>query len=120
MPTTKFEIRVLLRHYWKRGLTTRDACKEICDVEGEGIVAQRTAAKWFKRFNDGDLNLEDKPRSGRPSLLGDDELITALKDNPSSSSRDLAVWCTSHDCPETFTSTRFCPQKTTTRSTLPN
>lgn len=91
MPVTKLEIRVLLRHYWKKGVTTRVACKEICDVEGEGVVAQRTAAKWFKRFNDGDLDLNDKPRSGRPSLLGDDEVSTALEDEPSSSSRDLAV-----------------------------
>jgi [histone H3]-lysine36 N-dimethyltransferase SETMAR len=91
MTSTKYEIRVLLRHYWKRKFSTRDACKEICEFEGEGIVAQRTAAKWFKRFNDGDLNLEDKPRPGRPSLLCNDELITSLEDNPSSSSRDLAI-----------------------------
>ncbi|CAF5175499.1 unnamed protein product, partial [Rotaria magnacalcarata] len=69
-----FEIRVLLRHYWKKGLSARAAAAEICEVEGEGTIGKTAAIKWFKRFEDGDLDFEDKPRSGRPSILDEGEL----------------------------------------------
>ena len=60
---TNFELRVLLRHYWQKNLDAKAAAKAICDVEGEGTVAPRTAQKWFKRFNEGDLDLEDRINS---------------------------------------------------------
>lgn len=88
---TKFEIRVLLRHYWKKGLTTRGAAEAICEVEGAGTVGKSTAIDWFKRFSKGDFDLNDKPRSGRPSKLNDGDLQAALDAEPSSSTRDLAA-----------------------------
>jgi histone-lysine N-methyltransferase SETMAR len=71
-------------------LTTRDAVKAICDVEGEGTIGKSAVIKWFKRFNDGDFDLEDKPRSGRPSVLDEGDLQAALDVEPSSSTRELA------------------------------
>ncbi|CAF4395888.1 unnamed protein product, partial [Rotaria magnacalcarata] len=85
-----FEIRVLLRHYWKKGLSARAAAAEICEVEGEGTIGKTAAIKWFKRFEDGDLDFEDKPRSGRPSILDEEDLRAALEDEPSSNTRDSA------------------------------
>ena len=52
MSDEKIVIRVLLRHYWKKGLSTRAAAEEICALEGEGVVNKTTAAEWFKRFNE--------------------------------------------------------------------
>ena len=55
---TKFELRVLLRHYWRKNMDAKVVAKEICNVKGEeGTVAPRTAQKWSKRFNEGDLSL---------------------------------------------------------------
>jgi histone-lysine N-methyltransferase SETMAR len=88
---TKLEIRVLLRHYWKKGLTTRDAAEAICKVEGVGTVGKSTAIDWFKRFNKGDFDLNDKPRSGRPTKLDDGDLQAELDIEPSSSTRELAT-----------------------------
>ena len=88
---TKLEIRVLLRHYWKKGLTTRDAVEAICKVEGVGTVGKSTAIDWFKRFNKGDFDLNDKPRSGRPTKLDDGDLQAELDIEPSSSTRELAT-----------------------------
>jgi len=87
---TKLEIRVLLRHYWKKGLTTRDAAKAICKVEGTQTVGKSTAIDWFKRFNKGNFDLNDSPRSGRPTKLDNDDLQAELDMKPSSSTRDLA------------------------------
>jgi transposase len=90
MTLDKIELRVLIRYCWKRRLSTRDAAKEICDAEGEGTVHYTTVSRWYKRFDSGDLSLEDQPRSGRPSTLDNEDLRTALEDEPSSSSRELA------------------------------
>jgi histone-lysine N-methyltransferase SETMAR len=86
----KFEIRVLLRRYWKKGLSARAAAAKICKVEGEGTIGKTAAIKWFKRSEDGDFDLEDNPRSGRPSVLDEEDLRAALEDEPSSSTRDMA------------------------------
>ncbi|CAF4605097.1 unnamed protein product [Rotaria sp. Silwood2] len=85
-----FEIRVLLRHYWKKGLSARAAAAEICEVEDEGMIWKTAAIKWFKRFEDSDFDFEDKSRSGRPSVLEEEDLRTALEDEPSSNTLDLA------------------------------
>jgi transposase len=74
---TNFELHVLLRHYWRKNLDAKAAAKAICDVEGEGTVAPRTAQKWFRRFNEGDFDLEDRPRSGRPTVLDEGDLQAA-------------------------------------------
>ena len=44
-----FEIRVFLKFFWKNGLSTRAAVREICSVEGEGSVSNPTASAWFKK-----------------------------------------------------------------------
>jgi histone-lysine N-methyltransferase SETMAR len=90
MTLDKIELRVLIRYCWKRQLSTRDAAKEICDAEGEGTVHYTTVSRWYKRFDSGDLNLEDQPRAGRPPTLDNEDLRAALEDEPSSSSRELA------------------------------
>lgn len=65
----KTAIRVLLRHYWRKGLSATAAVKEICSIEGDGVVSKTTAVNWFNRFQSGDTSLQDKPRSGRPSTV---------------------------------------------------
>ncbi|CAF4468234.1 unnamed protein product, partial [Didymodactylos carnosus] len=90
MTLDKIELRVSIRYCWKGRLSTRDAAKEICDAEGERTVHYTTVSRWYKRFDFGDLSLEDQPRSGRPSMLDNDGLRAALEDEPSSSSRELA------------------------------
>lgn len=86
----KIELRVLIRYCWKRGLSTRKAAEEICAAEGEETIAYAAISKWYKRFDSGDMSLEDKPRSGRPFKLDDRDLQNGLDIAPSSSTRELA------------------------------
>ena len=37
MEVTKFEIRVLLKHYWKQDYKAAAAARKICEVEGEVV-----------------------------------------------------------------------------------
>jgi hypothetical protein len=49
MEMEKYEVRVLLRHYWKQNCKAAATAKtKKCDVEGEGAVNERTAQRWFK------------------------------------------------------------------------
>jgi len=75
----------------EKGLKTVEAGEAIWEVEIKGTTTQQTTSKWFKRFKEGDFALEDKHRSGRPAELENEELIAALEEEPSSSSRELAT-----------------------------
>ena len=51
MELTKFEIRVLQKHYWKQDYKATAAARRICEVEGEGVVSERVAQRWFQLLN---------------------------------------------------------------------
>ena len=84
MSSDAIEVRVLLRHYWKKGLSQRKAVDKINEVEG--TTSKSAAGRWFKRFDDGDLSLEDKPRSGRPTKLDDENKSSLIQSQESSTS----------------------------------
>jgi histone-lysine N-methyltransferase SETMAR len=65
--------------------------KKICEVEGEGVISNRRAKNWFKRFNDGDTSLEDEPRSGSPVTADSETLREAVGANPTTRTRRLSV-----------------------------
>ena len=69
----KIAIRVLLRHYWKKDFREKAAAEQICEVEGEGVIHRNTAAIRFKRFDNGDTSLEDKP--SRPIQVDNKALV---------------------------------------------
>ena len=92
----KIAMRVLLRHYWKKGHSVRAAVKEICDVEGVGAVSKSTANNWFRRFQNGDTDLKDRPRTGRPKELDDEALLEEVGEDPKASARDLSAVLSCH------------------------
>jgi hypothetical protein len=67
METEKYEVWVLLRHYWKQNYKAAAAVKRTCDAECEDAVNERMAQQWLKRFVSGNLSLEDEQCPGRPS-----------------------------------------------------
>jgi histone-lysine N-methyltransferase SETMAR len=91
MSCSKYEIRVLLRHYWKQGHKAAAAARKICEVEGDVSLKVRTAQFWFQRFNGGNTSLEDEERSGRPTVLRLDDLRAAVEDDPATSTRKLSA-----------------------------
>ena len=50
--TQKFEIRVLLKHYWKQNYKAAAVARRIYEVEGESVITERVA-RLFQRFNTG-------------------------------------------------------------------
>ena len=80
MNEDKVAIRALLRHYFKKEASAKAAAEQICEVESIGIFYRNTAAIWFKRFNNGDTSLVDKPRPGHSSDL-DEGALQKIVDN---------------------------------------
>jgi hypothetical protein len=55
----------LLLYEVNRGSKAAEATRNICAVYGEDYIPERTAQKWFARFEQGNFDTSDTPRSGR-------------------------------------------------------
>ena len=66
------------------------ATRQICDVEGDGVINVRTAQRWFNTFKTGDTSLRRREGSGRPSIVDHEALRAAVEANPSTTTRQLS------------------------------
>ncbi|KAK6763441.1 hypothetical protein RB195_023947 [Necator americanus] len=73
--------RHLLFFAFHRGQKAAEAARDICKVHGEGAIGKSTARKWFANFKNGDFNVDDSARCGRPSDLDEERLTALLKEN---------------------------------------
>jgi AraC-like DNA-binding protein len=46
----------------------------------EQALSRARVFEWFSRFKNGDLSIEDQPRSGRPSSSRNNENITKIRE----------------------------------------
>jgi histone-lysine N-methyltransferase SETMAR len=83
-------LRSVIFYEFRQGRNASQAAVNICAAFGKDTVSNRTVARWYARFQEGDTSLEDRPRSGRPSVLDDDDLHRALQAKPNASTRELA------------------------------
>ncbi|CAD7004304.1 unnamed protein product [Ceratitis capitata] len=67
-------MRRIMLYEFPKGAATKD----IREVHLDRAPAPRTVKKWFAKFRSADFNLEDQPRSDRPSELDDDILRTLV------------------------------------------
>ena len=90
MNLSRREIRVLLLHEFRLGHKTTEAANNICSTMGEDVLSTRTAQHWFNRFKNGNLELDDLPRSGRPLEVDVDLLKQLIEQDPRLTLRCLA------------------------------
>ena len=84
------EIRVLLLHEFRLGHKATEAANSICSTMGDNVLSTRTAQHWFNRFKNGNLELDDLPRSGRPVEVDVDLLKQLIEQDPRLTLRCLA------------------------------
>ena len=75
-------LRHVMLYEFRKGINVVAAVKNIQDVYQDQAPAKRTVEKWFVKFRRREFNLEDKPRSGRPTDIDDDVLRTLVLNNP--------------------------------------
>jgi histone-lysine N-methyltransferase SETMAR len=84
------ELRVLLLHEFCLGHKATEATSNICSTMGKDVLSIRTAQHWFNRFKNGNLELDDLPRSGRPLEVDLDVLKQLIEEDPRLTTRCLA------------------------------
>ena len=55
--------------------TEAEAHRELQKVYGDAALSETTCRDWFCRFKDGDFDVDDHPREGRPKTFEDADVI---------------------------------------------
>ena len=82
--------RHLLLFAFNQGSKTAKAARNICSVYGEGAIAEGTVRDWYAKFKNGNFDLKDAPRSGRPVEFDEERLNQLLHENSRQTTRELA------------------------------
>lgn len=86
---------VLLWHFNKDNDVKGDVLvEEIQKVYGKDSIKRAAVFKWLKRFKEGNKDLddlEDEPRSGRPSNFDEDMLQRLVEEDPKITIRELSA-----------------------------
>ncbi|VDO88187.1 unnamed protein product [Heligmosomoides polygyrus] len=61
-------------HEFKLRRSVSEATQNIKMAWGEDSANERTVRRWYQKFRVGDVDLEDKDRSGRPAKCDDGRL----------------------------------------------
>ena len=48
--TVKYEILVILIHYWKAKKSAAESYRLICEIEGPDVLNERTDRRYFQRL----------------------------------------------------------------------
>ena len=83
-------LRHVLLYEYHQGINATQAAQNINALYGDGFVAERTARHWFNKFKNLNFDLDDAPRSGRPSEFDDDRLVELLEEDNHQTTRELA------------------------------
>lgn len=84
------DFRLLALYEFKLGHKASEAAQSLQKTFGNNAPKERTVREWFAKFRSGDLDIEDAPRSGRPSSPIDDQLKEMVETNPKRTCADLA------------------------------
>jgi [histone H3]-lysine36 N-dimethyltransferase SETMAR len=65
---------------WKNGHDATKIHEELINAEGEHALSLSTVRRWIAKFKDGETQVNDKPRSGRPREAVTQEKIAKVKE----------------------------------------
>jgi histone-lysine N-methyltransferase SETMAR len=90
MELSKEQIRLLLHFQKGMAVNASEAARNVSKVYGDKIIAERTARKWYKIFDEEGDRLTDNPRSDRPREVDRQAVVNAIEENPLMTTRMLA------------------------------
>ena len=67
-----------------------ETARKINQAFGNNIVNERNVRRWFAKFRSEDFCLEDEPRSGRPTVIQNEDLRTLVETSPLQTVRGMA------------------------------
>ena len=75
----KMEQRICIKFCVKNGIKCSETLKMLTVAYGESALSTKNVYKWYKLFQDGREDVDDEPRSGRPSTSTTDDNVEAVK-----------------------------------------
>ena len=62
----------------------------LVEIYGEAALSERSCREWFQKFKNGEFDIEDKERSGRPKVYEDVELKALLNQDSCQTQQELS------------------------------
>ena len=81
------EVLIFFHHSKKMAA---EAHRELQKVYGDAVLSEITCRDCFHRFKDGDFDVDDRPREGKPKTFEDAELEALLDDDPCQTQEEFA------------------------------
>jgi len=91
---TDCEIRSVIRFLNSRNVLPSEIHHQIYQVYGDSAMSDGMVRKWVQMFDEGQENVHDEVRSGRPSLVNDDlvcKVNERVRDNRHLTISDLSL-----------------------------
>lgn len=86
----KVFIRACALYEFDQGNSAAEAARNLRKTYGEEAMSDSCCRKWFARFKEGDRNLQDLPREGRPKIIDRSDLKKIIDADPSLTTQELA------------------------------
>jgi transposase len=83
-------IRHIMLYHFEKGWKAAQSFRDLNELFGEGIISKSQVEKWFQKFKSGNTILADEEGRGRPSNFDDQELLAAVEEDESLTTRILA------------------------------
>ncbi|XP_018316119.1 uncharacterized protein [Mycetomoellerius zeteki] len=82
-------MREVLIFFFHSKKTAAEAHRELQKVYGDAALSETTCRDWFRRFKDGDFDVDDRPREGKPKTFEDAALEALLDEDPCQTQEEL-------------------------------
>jgi HTH domain in Mos1 transposase len=73
------QFRTMILYDWKIGLTYKESHVRLVQAWRDQAPSDRTVLNWFHEFQQGNYNVEDADRPGRPRTAVTEETISAVQ-----------------------------------------
>ena len=84
-------LRKMLILFFHSKKTVAEAHRQLQNVYGDAALNETTYRDWFRRLKDGDFDVDDRPREGRPKTFEDAEFEALLDEDPSQTKEEHAL-----------------------------
>lgn len=84
-------LRELLIYFFNLKKSAAEAHRLLLEAYGEAALSERSCQEWFQKFKNGEFDVKDKERSGRPKVYEDMELEVLLEEDSSQTQKELAL-----------------------------
>jgi len=83
-------LRELLIYFFNLKKSTAEAHRLLVEAYGDAALSEKSC-EWFQKFKNGEFDVKDKERSGRPKMYEDAELEALLDEDSCQTQKEFAL-----------------------------